>query len=397
MADAAPAISKQLIARLPRTFAPAINEQLRNWDLLFAAERRSLMSQLAYLNGLPPPAFERLMQRVFEIERKMDLPAWNAESSGMSVHEVGMLARSPHYPEWRTAVEQVFAEIDTAVQRQSAGTMARSLAICLLPAGLPVEGRELWPELAKRGRWIRLDTPFGETAPKLAASIASRKLNGEVEPSESTWVLECETELTDLLGDTPATCLSWAQLEPVRREFLGRLNRIGRSLKAVDEATAELKHASLDKILPRRLNADPRLREFVRGLLLSGNGSLVFDNSFVQWGSAEALRRAQPQALIAYFGIRPKLKPFSSAVLFEDQKRSNPTPDAPDPEGSLTDALILAEYVHYAAERNRPTDRIATVMSCASLDRCLLLGDVPRVSESMSYDRLQSALMDWLA
>jgi hypothetical protein len=55
--------------------------------------------------------------------------------------------------------------------------------------------------------------------------------------------------------------------------------------------------------------------------------------------------------LIASFGVRKKLKPFSSVVLFEDQSRSNPMPDEDDPAGSLVDAAMLSEYVYLAAQR----------------------------------------------
>ena len=393
----APVIPKDLVARLPRTFAPALNAQLKGWASLFPAEQRVLASQLAYLSGLEPAPFRALLGPVFEVEKRMDLPRWSTETSGMSVQEVGMLARSPHYPEWRSAVERVFSQIDAAVEKQSTAQRPRSVTICVLPSGLPVKSHELWPDLAKNGRWVRLDAPFAQIVGPMASKFARRQLAAGVEPVESTWILECETELTKLTRDTFATAISWTELEPVRREFLSHLNRIGRDLKSVDQTNADLKRMNIEKLLPDTLGRNARLRDFVRTLLLSGNGSLVFNNSFVQWGSAEALRRVQPQALIASFGIRQKLKPFSSAVLFEDQKRSNPTGDAPDPDGSLVDALLLAEYVHLAAQRVRPAAGSATIMAAADLDRILVLGDTLRLPETIDSDKLQSALLSWLS
>ena len=41
---------------------------------------------------------------------------------------------------------------------------------------------------------------------------------------------------------------------------------------------------------PREVVADPALREFVRTLYLSGNGAVIFGNSFVEWAASEALR-----------------------------------------------------------------------------------------------------------
>jgi len=39
-------VSPELLARLPRTFVPALNEQIKNWDLLFPAERRTIGAQI---------------------------------------------------------------------------------------------------------------------------------------------------------------------------------------------------------------------------------------------------------------------------------------------------------------------------------------------------------------
>ena len=38
-----------LLRKLPPTFVPALNEQFRNWDLLFPAERRTISAQMDWL------------------------------------------------------------------------------------------------------------------------------------------------------------------------------------------------------------------------------------------------------------------------------------------------------------------------------------------------------------
>src|ERR1051326_2561691 len=106
MSEVAPPISKELVARLPKTFGPALNEQFKQWDLLFPAEQRSLTAQLDWLANLPPARFNDLLKPVFDTEAKMDLAHWNASASALSVHDAGLLARSPYYPQWRSAVEQ---------------------------------------------------------------------------------------------------------------------------------------------------------------------------------------------------------------------------------------------------------------------------------------------------
>ena len=62
---------------------------------------------------------------------------------------------------------------------------------------------------------------------------------------------------------------------------------------------------------------------FVRDVLLTGNGTLFVNNTFVEWAAAQALRRAQPRVLVARYGVRDKLKPFSSLLLFSQPLTSD--------------------------------------------------------------------------
>jgi len=391
---------RELMARLPRTFRPALNDQLRNWELLFPAEQRRLEAQLHFLADLPAGEFHRMFAPIVEVESRMDLPHWDSGAVGMSVHDTGLLARSPLYPAWRSEVEKVFARIDEEVEKAGSRLRVRRLVICVLPPGLPASDEPFWPRLARQGKWVRLDGPFERCLHPLAAALASRGPATGLEPVEQTWLFECESSLDPSVEGTPATVLSWAALSAIRREFLSRLNTIRRSLTAVDQTNQELKQLDLGRLLGGPAGRAARVREFVRTLFLSGNGSLVFNNSFVQWGSSEALRRVQPQVLIACFGIRPKLKPFSSVVLFEDQSRSNPVRDEDDPGGSLLDGLMLSEYVQLAAMRYLGgRDAPLTLMTAGGLDRMLLVG--PRVpqtaSGSLSAKDLTDFALGWLA
>ena len=395
---APPASAKELIPRLPRTFRPTLNEEIGRWDLLFPAERRRMRAQFDWLAQLPRPEFERLFAPIAELEKKMELPPWDSASAGLSIEDTGLLARSPLYPRWRSEVEKAFAQIDDAVQNSE--QTANRLVVCALPAGLPLTDSPLWPDLEKQGKWLRLNAPFGGMLNAFAAALAKRKLAQAMDDVEGTWVFECDTRLSPLVETTAATAISWTALQPARREFLGRLNAISRTLKSVDRTSDDLRRIDIGRLMGPAIGGNPRIREFVRSLLLSGNGSLVFNNSFVQWGASEALRRVQPQALFACFGIRPKLKPFSSAVLFEDQNRSNPAPDEDDPAGSLVDASILASYVHLAARRIPGYEkRTLTLMAASGLDRVLLLGPANASAPTVpvTAEGLATLALEWLA
>ena len=362
----------ELIRRLPPSFGRALNDQFRQWKLLFPAEQRQLRSQVDWLSLLPRDQFDQLFAPLLDIERRMALPRWDSSTAGLSVRDVGILARSPLYPQWRAEVERVFSRIDEAAAPSAGLQKLPRLLVCILPPGIPLKDEPLWPDLSKDGSWLVLDRPFGEILPSFVSGLARRVCPAALEEVERTWVFESDTRLSGVAG---ACVLSWDALEPLRHEFLRRLNTVQRDLRSVDQTNEDLKRADINRLLAPAIAADPRVREFVRTFFLSGNGSLVFGNSFVEWGASEALRRVQPQVLVASFGIRKKLKPFSSVVLFEDQSRSNPMPDEDDPAGSLVDAAMLSQYVYLGAQRVACyPGRTVTVMAACESNRALVLG-----------------------
>ena len=391
-----PRLPAEMSRRLPATFGAAVHDQLRQWDFLFPAEQRQLRAQLDWLSGLAQPEFDRLFAPLRDLEGRMALGLHDS-SSGLGVRDVGILARSPLYPQWRVEVEKAFGRIDAAAAPSVPLRGAPRLLLEVLPPAASLKDQPVWPALAKRGAWFSLDRPFGEILPALVPAIAARAGAPPWEDIERTWVLECGTRFSALAD---STVLSWDALQALRREFLRRLNAVERDLRSVDQTTEDLRRADIGRLAGAAIAGNPRVREFLRGVLLSGNGSLVFSNSFVEWGASEALRRAQPQALVASFGMRQKLKPFSSLVLFEDQHRSNPVPDQDDPAGSLTDAVLLAEYVYLAAQRTACyPEHTLTMLSAVDWNRVLILGPrAPRFAGSTATaEELTKFALGWLA
>ena len=102
---------------------------------------------------------------------------------------------------------------------------------------------------------------------------------------------------------------------------------------------------------------DPILAEFARAILLSGNGTLLINNTFVEWATVQAVRRARPSVAVVSFGIRNKVKPFSSLLIYADQEATNPIPSQMDTLGSYVDLEIFYQYIwqefqKYAEYRN---------------------------------------------
>jgi hypothetical protein len=390
-----PRLPAELARRLPATFGAAVRDQLRQWDSLFPAEQRQLRAQLDWISGLAPVEFDRLFAPLVELEGRMALGLHDT-TAGLGVRDVGILARSPLYPQWRAAVENVFSRIDAAATQSVPLRNSPRLLLAVLPPAASLKDQPVWPSLAKLGAWFSLDRAFGDMLPALVAGLAARTAPA-FEQIERTWVFECGAQFAALAN---ATVLSWDALDALRREFLRRLNAVQRDLRSVDQTSDDLRRTDISRLTGSAITANPRVREFVRGVLLSGNGSLVFSNSFVEWGASEALRRVQPQVLVASFGMRQKLKPFSSLVLFEDQSRSNPVPDQDDPAGSLADAVLLAEYVYLASQRvDCYPDHTVTLLSAVDWNRVLILG--PRApalaGASATPEQLAAFLLGWLS
>ena len=90
----------------------------------------------------------------------------------------------------------------------------------------------------------------------------------------------------------------------------------------------------------------------MRDVLLTGNGTLFVNNTFVEWAAVQALRRAQPRLLVTRYGVRDKLKPFSSLLLFSQPRTSDQIPLIEDPVGSFIDVEQLSYYVWVQAEKS---------------------------------------------
>ena len=150
----------------------------------------------------------------------------------------------------------------------------------------------------------------------------------------------------------------------------------------------------------RDLKAQISAREFVRDVFLSGNGSTVYGNSFVEWAASEGIRRARPYIVVARFGTRNKPKPFASLAALENQLKFTAIPDTEDPEGSAVDAQMLASYIWLAASRFEEykdalclciADAISAAYLIAPPNHPLLTGAQP-----LAVSQLLPILQEWV-
>lgn len=412
------ALKKGLLQRLPLTFRPFTQQQLREWDYLFPYERKSLLRMLLYIADLSKQQFGELFREILQIEEKMGARGWQFSSDQQTILNASLLARSPYYQEWRRAVQKIFDEADEH-STKSKDVGRHRLILLSIPQRLPLRRSNLWKKWQNAGRPLTLDLSapgnthtVGESLIPELVQVAARHADHSV---ADAWVFDAsasgsavEAILDSSSAQKPsdaqarlAVLLSNERLASIRDHLAHEINTIRKDLADADAVFDHLRKADIAPWCPAEVASRPVIREFLRSLYLSGNGALVFGNSFVEWGAAEAFRRARPTFLAAQFGVRSKPKPFTNVAVFENPDRVNPLPAVDDLEGSTLDAQMLALYVWLAASRYDEYQRNTVCLCVAeSLWEAYVIAP-PEASlwherEPISLDRLRSALASWL-
>jgi len=421
------ALRDGLLKRLPVTFLPFVNQQLREWNNMFPYERQSISRFLVYVGGLSEEQRSSLFRDVVSFEGKMEVRRWAQFSTGeQTIENASLLARSPYYQAWRQAVQAVFDKVEQhASPLGAASRNSRRLVLVVIPQPLPLDRATVWRRWQGIGRPVKLDlASVGKNQKpsqfllrgaagadgKLSGGLLDARLRGADASSADTWICDAGSNLVDGLlhqgpadaGLAPAVLLSYARLDPFRERFAHEMNTMRKDLADADAVYDHLRKVEITAWCPAEVASDPAPREFVRSLYLSGNGALIYGNSFVEWAASEAFRRARPSFLVAHFGARSKPKPFTSVVLFENPDRLNPLPSVDDLAGSAVDAEMLALYVWLAAIRYAEYQH-STVCVCLaeSLSEAYLVAPpefgLTRDPGPVAIDRLAAALRAWIA
>ena len=318
--------------------------------------------------GLSEEEFSRLFRDVGQLEEKMGVRRWQQFSTTeQTIENSSLLARSPYYQEWRRAVQAVFDAAEQHAQKTNrpGGKPGNRLILLVLPRPLPVDPAQVWHKWQGIGRPLKLELASSDETQSLSGTLlgGTPKAGGgrsgglldvalrrpDAQPAD-TWVCDAGASLVEYVlrpgpsGATraPALLLSYGRLAPFRESFAHEMNTIRKDLADADAVLDRLREVDVTPWCPPEVAAEAAIREFLRALYLSGNGALLYGNSFVEWAASEALRRARPSLLVAHFGVRSKPKPFTSVMLFENQDRLNPLPSVEDLPGSAVDAEMLA-------------------------------------------------------
>ena len=292
-------IDKGLFDRLPPTFSTFFYDQIKEWELLFPAERGYHERLFGLIDRSGLERMEALFQPLRAVEIKMGVNEKNWPKRQFTLDQVDFLNRSPHYAEWRKAVSDIFGKLDPVLDQELARSGRPRLVIVTAPAGLPVAPDRMWLRIRKHGKAVPLepggfDLAFSRSAPY------------------DTWRIRADGPPERDAG--PVVSLNYETLKPYRMRLMSEVRRIVESedIRGPRQLGARLKQL---KMREGEGDLDPILAEFKRAVLLNGNGTLLINNTFVEWATVQAVRRARPSLEVS-FGIRNKLKLFSSVPIF---------------------------------------------------------------------------------
>jgi hypothetical protein len=415
---ASPAIEKLiedgLFDGLPVTFSTFFYEQILEWNLLFPAEKSYYERFFGLLAKLTPTDLDRLFAEVRAAERQMGVTEAIWPKRTFTLQQVDFLNRSPHYPVWRKAVSGIFAEIDPRLDAEAALHGRPNLVVVLSPAEIPAGPDRLWTRIRQHGRRTPLETPgdggdyvslllTGKPRAAAAPSIADLFAAAHGSAPYGAWCVEAGDSLAGLSNHPDVVRLSYQRLADYRARLQKQVQQVveDEHVRGPQQLGVRLKQM---KIRPGEgeLGSDAVLGEFARATLLSGNGTLLINNTFVEWASLQAVRRARPTLTLISYGIRNKVKPFSSLLIYADQEATTPIPTQADMLGTYVDLEIFHQYIwqefmKYAEYRRNTAflfvaDGADELLSIAPADFPLLSARQPQ-----KLDAVFGAMKDWLA
>ena len=407
-------VEKGLFDRLPVTFSTFFYDQIREWELLFPAEKGYYERLFSLIDRSDPAEVERVFQPVRDAERLMGVTDAVWPKRTFTLQQVDFLNRSPHYPEWRKAISEVFARIDPLLDEETARHGRPRLVVVLSPAEMPVGPDRLWTRVSKYGRRVPVATPddgadyvplllTGKPAAARAASLPDVFMSAKEQPPYSAWCVETGDRLASMSRHEAVVRLSYQRLADYRARLMKEVQQVveNEQIRGPRELSARLKQMKI-RAGEGEIGADAVLAEFARATLLSGNGTLLINNTFVEWASVQGIRRARPVLTLISYGIRNKVKPFSSILIYTDQDAANPIPTQADMLGSYVDLEIFHQYIwqefmKYAEYRGNT----AFLFVADGTDEMLAIGppDFPllNVNKPQRLENAFASLKDWLA
>lgn len=381
-------IDKGLFDRIPASFSTFFFDQIKDWNTLFPAERSYFERLFSLVDQLPPEEFSALFSSLRAVEAKMGINEKSWPRRTFTLDQVDFLNRNAHYAEWRAEVAKIFSRVDPVLDDQVRMRGRPRLVFVLSPGDLPVGPDRLWTRLG--GKRVTLSAPLDP-----GEQIAPLLKSGTADPYDR-WLIQAEGTLATQPG---VVTLNYDALESYRQRLMADIQQVveKEQLRGPRELGARLKQM---RILTKEGNLadDPALAEFARSILLAGNGTLLINNTFVEWATVQAVRRARPSFVITSFGIRNKMKPFSSLLIFADPEKASVIPTQVDTLGTYVDLEVFYAYIWQEFEKYAEYVRNTVyVFGAAGMDElCVLAPPDFALPPSAKPEWLMAAAREWM-
>jgi hypothetical protein len=380
-------IDKGLFDQIPPTFSTFFYDQIKDWDLLFPAEHSYHERLFGLIDRSDPALVNSLFAPVRAAEAKMGVTEKSWPKRQFTLDQVDFLSRSPHYPEWRKAITDVFGRLDPVLDAEVSRTGRARLVVVTSPEEMPVGPDRMWLRILEHGRRVPVEP--GAFHFDFATNTAY-----------DTWKIQAEGPSPEAHGS--AVHLSYEALKPYRTRLMSEVRHIveAEQIRGPRQLGIRLKEL---KIRPGEsgLAGDPVLAEFARAVLLNGNGTLLINNTFVEWAAVQAVRRARPSLVSISFGVRNKVKPFSSLLIYTDQDTASPVSTQRDMLGTYVDLEIFYQYIWQEFEKYAEYRRnTAYVFVADGMDELMVIAptDFPLMSVrgSVHPDRVSAICREWM-
>ena len=332
----------ELLRSLPLIYVPLLLREIIAYDWKLSAERLELRRQLTFLDKLPAAERTSVMRdfSALTLNPSLEKADWVNSPSSFTEQLTAWLWSSGQMERFRAGAETLAVSVER--QSPAPGPSRPRLGIVLIGAGSDHVAQPLFRKLRPMGVHLSHVVPddgraviLEEAERRAAASRAKTPARESSSPDYLHWYIDGgpAKEMSQL------TQVSYAALDSPRALLLQHVQR------AIDSGhmDPEEMRSLLARMTPSDIGLgtsqadDPVLNHFKLSLLTEGAGAQIFATTFVQWTAREAVRRAQPETLLARYVPRQAAQTMNSML-------SGAAPMGDDPEGSLRDADMGAYY-----------------------------------------------------
>lgn len=404
-------VEQGLFERLPPSFTAFFYQQILEWETLFPAERGYIERLFGLLQQGEAEQVRQLFAPLRAIEQTMGISpdTWNPREFTLS--HVDFLNRSPYYARWREEIARIFGVIDPMLEEEIARTGRRRLVIVISPAELPVGADRLWSRLGEHGKRIAIGPveaddylPYlltGSPRAEAARSLIQEYAESPLAVDYDAWMIETGRKLAAFGGERIVS-LSFEALESYRKTLMTEVSQMMNDEKI--SGPRELGRRLREMVVPSgdaTIDRAAVLAEFLRRVMLAGNGTLLINNTFVEWAAVQAARHARPHVAVVCFGVRNKVKPFSGLLLYADQEKANVIPDQQDVLGSYVDIEAFYPYIWQGFEKYAEyRGKTAYLFVGELLDAALVIAPAEfpllRAEGAVELSRVHRACREWV-